>query len=85
MKGKEPQPGRLNRGRMTGSKMIPSLFINPEFRNISEATMKGRREGKTVLSQTFRPSRADCSEDSEKITRNVINATAIKGKTILLA
>ncbi|HYE09915.1 MAG TPA: hypothetical protein VEF53_07035, partial [Patescibacteria group bacterium] len=53
---KEPSPGTLNTGRMSGLKVEPNKLTIPSPISISTQIKKGRSAGQTTLNHSFRPS-----------------------------
>jgi len=77
---KDAHPGILKRGRIIGSKRIPKHFTKPVLLKISDATKKGKRDGNTVLSQSFKPSPADSTAVFGKTIRRSINKIHAAGR-----
>jgi hypothetical protein len=55
---KEPSPGTLNTGLMTGLKVDPNKLTIPSPINISTQIKKGRSAGHTTLNHNTSPSNA---------------------------
>jgi len=82
-KAKEPQPGTLNRGRITGSRSTPTALMKPVPFSRFDATKKGKREGNTMLSHRLSPLAAEFSAVFEKMMRHSIKSTQTAGNTSL--
>jgi len=71
-RGKDPHPGTLKKGLITGSRSLPSFLIIPLLLKRLEATKKGNNDGKTILSHNLIPLLAASIVFPENITRHAM-------------
>jgi hypothetical protein len=69
---RELHPGRLKRGRITGSSNSPSTLTKRSLTNNSAATKKGKSAGKTVEYHKWNP-----KEEAATVSRGFININTV--------